>query len=483
MMNTSRSLLWGMSASAALLLGTAHAAPPAPNEVQAKYLDFVESAGGYDCKAKGKLGELQGEPYKCYLDLDECKASVDAVGGKLDPAFVTLFADLLVQEPGEKVAFKYSCPGRDGPKFLEGLGIQGLGYAKATDQLEKLLALGTPEKLKSFSGAAQRELLVNALVHMGAGQKDKTDPVLVNLVKAEAKTLSFKAVALQGLARHGNDGAADYCLEQLKGGESKDLHQACMLYLGERKVAAALPVLERAFEKNEEVAARAMGLLGDKGAVATLEKQVEERGSRLAQPAVVALINLGKEKEYLPKLLAMIEGKAPLTAKEEEKKKEELGKAKKPKDTERVKKKWDERESKVDQNIAQSAAMESTYVTNAAVEKKLADALKAATKSKEDKEWKVRVYATLALAQRGDKAAASEAAKLLSDNKEEVRLAVLNAAGGLYGSPGATFGSRGRGMIADASLVPALLTFIENEPKLPNRVKALHAIAAVKSAE
>ncbi len=470
--------LAGLGIGAPALAGT-----PQPNEIQGKYLEFVESAGSYDCKPKGKLESLLRDPYKCYLDLDECGASVDSVAGKIDPEFVTLFADLLVLAPGQKLEFAYGCPGRDGPKFLEGMAIQGLGYAKAANHLDKLLALSTPERLASFSGAANRELLVNALVNVGSGHKDKTVPALVNLVKAEAKTLTFKKVALQALARHGSDGAVDYCLGLLKSGESKDLNEACMLYLGERKATAALPLLERNFEKSEELTARAMGLLGEKSAAATLKAYVDDKGARIAPSAVVALINLGQEKEYLAQLLLMIEGKTPLTKKEADKKKEELAKAKKPKDVERVKKKWADRESKVDDSIAQRAAMEATYVINPAVEKSLTQALRAAAKSRDEKAWKTGVYATLALAQRGDKAAIAESAKLLAHNKEDVRTAALNAIGGLYDAPTATFATRGRGVVADASLVPALLGFIDNEQKKPLRAKAVHAIAAIQSFE
>lgn len=460
-----------------------YASAPKPNAIQAKYLTFENEAGGLACKPQGTLQSLLREPYKCYLDLDECGASLDAVSGKLDASYVDLFADLLVLVPGEKVEFAYACPGDDDPRFLEGMAITGLGYAKATQHLDKLLALATPEALKSFTGAANRGLLVKALVAMGPAYKEQTAPALVNLVKAEARTPGFKRVALQALGRFENDGAVDYCLSQLKGGTDKDTMLGCVRYLGEREAPGALDVLVRNFEGNKDEVARALGQLGDKGAIPTLEAWVNDQSPRMTIPGLVALINLGKQKEYMPALTSLVKGQIPLSKKDEEKKAAELAKAKDAKAKAKVTARYAERTSKVDASVAQSACMEATLVADPAAEAPLTAALKASAASKDTKEWKVRVYGLLALAQRGDKAAIAEVAKLLADPAEQVRTAALQGVGGLYSSPGATFSNRGRGVVSDASMVPALLKYIDNEPKKDLRASALHAVSSVRSFE
>src|SRR4051812_10365404 len=72
---------------------------PKQTPAQAKAFNWVNEAGGLFCQPKGKLAELVGDPYKCYIDLDECKASVDTLSGKIDPAMLELFADLATIDP------------------------------------------------------------------------------------------------------------------------------------------------------------------------------------------------------------------------------------------------------------------------------------------------------------------------------------------------------------------------------------------------
>ena len=97
---------------------------------------------------KGKLKELVGEPNKCYLNLDECKAGLTAVQGKADKDLVALFGDLVSHDDkGEKPAFTGHCPGKNGPQFLHLLGMKGVAYAKATQYLDTLIGLVKKERL------------------------------------------------------------------------------------------------------------------------------------------------------------------------------------------------------------------------------------------------------------------------------------------------------------------------------------------------
>ena len=60
---------------------------PKQTPAQAKHFTWVNEAGGLMCQPKGKLAQLVGDPYKCYINLDECGAAIDALKGKLDPGF------------------------------------------------------------------------------------------------------------------------------------------------------------------------------------------------------------------------------------------------------------------------------------------------------------------------------------------------------------------------------------------------------------
>jgi len=94
------------------------------------------------------------------------------------------------------------------------------------------------------------------------------------------------------------------------------------------------------------------------------------------------------------------------------------------------------------------------------------------------KMWKANVYATLALAARGDKAAIDKAAKLIGDPKKDIREAVVIAIQKGYDAPGNM--SPG---VAQSALLKPLLDFIDNEPNEGMLTRALHAAAAVRSFE
>jgi HEAT repeat protein len=164
-----------------------------------------------------------------------------------------------------------------------------------------------------------------------------------------------------------------------------------------------------------------------------------------------------------------------LSIKDRAKKAEELKAKKKGADD-----KWKKREEETQEETARLAAIEATYVTDAAAAKKIDDALKA-TAGKSD--WiKASATATSALAQRGDKAAIGALVKLLSSPKKEAREIALHSFGARYDLPEAFLDYVGRkGVVADASVPAALFSFVEGEPKEEIRTQALLAIGAVRS--
>jgi HEAT repeat protein len=336
-----------------------------------------------------------------------------------------------------------------------------------------LFALAAPDKLARM-GHIDRELIVESLINLGPAHKDQLIPTLTAVLEVEGSILAFKDLALMALARYGSDAGAPHCTKVLSAGVDKNLLDGCIRYLGQAKVASALPALTRILEQKRELVVRAMGQIGDPAAIPILEAHL---AGNYEPTAVVALINLGKE-EYLPKLELMIAGKRPLSAKDEARLKEELGKAK---DRGKVQARWDKDAERVYDELAQDAAMECTVLTSPAAQKRVHVALTAMAQVRDPKRWKMGRYATIALAQHGDAAAIAEVGKMLSDPDEHVRNAALAAMGGAYTSPTLSFELRGLGVIADPSLLPVLFAYVDAEPRKEKRTEAFHAIAAIRS--
>lgn len=461
------SLAAGLMAPGIVLAGTAFNAAPPPNMLQKKYYTYENQAGGLKCSPKGKLKELVGEPNRCYLDLDDCKAGRDAVGGTLDGSYEDLFADLVTLNPAkDKLDFQAACPGGDGPQFLEGLGIQGLGYMHSQKHAALLAELASETRIKQFSGASQRATLVTAL--WGAGDKASAVPALKRLVEADAKTKSFKALALMALQRWNSDAGVPFCTSALSSERDEHLLHACMDYLGRMKVKAAKPQLIRLMDKNAEEVSRALGLMGDGSAKATLTAWLEEKDTQnpmFKVAAWVALANLG-DKAAMKAITTILDGTRPMNKKEQAKAK----KSKKP-----VKAK------EADDKLMQATIMETLNLDDAAF-KAVSGRLQKLTKEGHAKKWKVALYANAALAQRGDQAAINKMVSELENPKDDIRKAALDVVGGLDAAPGSNFMNRGLGVVRSPMIADAALKFYDAESNKGLKLKALHAAFAARSA-
>lgn len=454
----------------------AHGGAPL-NEIQKKYLERE----GPMCKPTGALKELVAGKYKCYAPAgaEKCGATLDAAKGTLEPQFFTLFGDLLQQEKPGQFAYAANCQDLTAAEFAHFLAVGGASYAKSPALLDALLALAAPASLDKMGGQPRAEL-VAALGRYGEPSKAKIVPALKNALAAPGKMLDFKKNALKLLARFGSDDGIAYCMDVLQKDNDKDVGKVCGFYLAERKSAPAMSVFVKRYEEDKRVWGRAMGLLGGKDvkdAIALLKEDYEKNaGSVTAVTSTVALLNLGdKSYDYAGDLVAMLKGKRPLSLKDRAKKAEEL-KAKKKGAEDR----WKKREDETQEDIARLAAIESTFLADAAAAKKVDDALKA-TAGQSD--WvKASATASSALAQRGDKSAIATLVKLLSSPKKEARDIALLAFGARYDVPEAFLEYVGRkGVVADATVPPALFKFIEGEAKEETRTQALLAVGAVRS--
>lgn len=480
------SLVRTFLASAAVLLsfGAAQAnitfnAAPAQNDLQKKYFDWVNQAGGLRCEPKGTLKTLVSEPNKCYLDLDECPPALAGLQGKLDPAMKALFHDLVKSSPKGKAAnFTAACPGENGPQFTHLLGFKGVAYGDVKAALPDLQKLATPENVANL-GQNIRTGVTDALFLLG--KNAESEKALINLVKHDTKSFKHHHKALQALAAWGSDGAVEYCTDALTSKRNQQLVQSCMMYLGHRQAKGAYSKIVRVMEKNEDVAVRVLGDLGEKKAIKVLEEYLEQNDNNNGNRrigAIASLINLG-ELKHMKEFEGYLRGEKHLSKKQLEREAKKAAKAKKRKKKKKAKKK----EKNIDFKLVQQAAMASTRITHKKALPKVMKALQAAAKLKDPKgkKWEAEVYSTIALAQMGDAKATSKLVELLDSPKEKIRKTVINTIGGRFHVPHDRYMNRGTGVVADAALLPAVFAYYGNEPKEADKTKAIHAAAVIRA--
>jgi HEAT repeat protein len=480
------SLVRNLLASAAVLLsaGAAQAnitfnAAPAQNELQKKYFDWVNQAGGLRCEPKGALKKLVNEPNKCYLDLDECAPSIDGLQGKVDADIKALLHDLIKSAPKGKAAnFTAACPGENGPQFTHLLGFKGVAYTGNTAALPDLHKLATPENVANL-GQNVRTGVTYALSLLG--KNADSEKALINLIKHDTRSFKHHHRAIQTLDAWGSDGVVDYCTDALTSKKNQQLVQSCIMYLGHRKAKGAYSKIIRVMEKNQEVAIRALGDMGEKKAIKVLEEYLEQNDNNNGNRrigAVVSLVNLGAKK-HQKELMSYLKGEKHLSKKQLEREAKKAAKAKKRKKKKKAKKK----EKNIEFKLVRQALMESTRITNKAALKAVKKAMVAATKLKDPrgKIWEHQVYGAVALAQMGDKKAVKQLVEFLDSPKEKIRKAVIDTIGGRWHVPHSNYMNRGTGVVADASLLPAVYNYYNNEPKKADKTKAVQAAAVIKA--
>lgn len=446
-------------------------------ELTNKYFERSGS-GGMMCAPKGQLKELQQGKYTCrgFKGADECGASLDAVKGELDAAFFPLFLDLLQTIPGsgEKVAAAYKDGCADYEDIPHTLAFGGLAYAQKN--ADEVVAYGT-KALASLDGERRRDF-VNAVGRYGKADWAKVLPVYTTALATKGSLLEFKQNALRLLARQGSDEGVAYCTNVLKKGDDKSVTKVCTWYLAERGAKDAGDIMLRNLEGSDSTwFMHAAGLLGVKDAVDVLKPKFEKDND--AEPGMtttVTLLNLGdKSYDYAADMVAWIQGRRPLSIEDRAKKTAELKDKKKKNAAEN----WKKREEQENERAAKAACIEATYIVNKDAAKKIDDALRITAKRADWPEASTMAWG--ALAQRGDKAAVAELAKLLNSPKEAVRDRALDQVGGRYEESQSFPQYQGRvGVVTDASLVPALLKYIENEQSADKRTRALRAIGAIR---
>jgi len=463
----------------AMLIGLSTPAAADPADLVNKHFERSGS-GGMLCTPKGTLMELQQGKYTCrgHQGADVCAASFDAVQGKLAESFTPLFLDLLQTTPGDgdkvEAAYKDGCADYDDIPHTLAFGI--LSYAQK--HVDEVVAYGSkPNAFASLDGTRRRDF-INALGRYGKADWGKVAPLYRQALETKGNLLEFKQNALRLMARQGSDDGVAYCMNVLKKGDDKAVTRVCTWYLAERGAKDAGDTILRNIEGSDELwFQRAAGLLGVQAAVEVLKPKYEkDNDAEPIMPVTAALLNLGdKSHDYAADMVSWIKGRRPLSLSDREKKSADLEDKKKKGATES----WKKREEQENERAAKAACIEATYVVNKDAAKKIDEALRATAKRSDWPEASVMAWG--ALAQRGDKAAISELAKLLNSPKEDVRKLALDQVGARYEDSQSFPQYQGRfGIVVDASLLPALASFYENEQSADLRELALKAMGAIR---
>jgi|GEM_PF-2753011 len=464
----------------AMLLGLSTPAVADPGDLVNKHFE-LSGSGAMMCAPKDTLKELQQGKYQCggHAGADACEASFDAIQGKLDQSFMPLFLDLLQTSPGDgdrvKASYKDGCADYDDIPHTLAYGI--LAYAQKN--VDEVVAYGTTPNAFSTLDGTRRSDFINAVGRYGKADWAAVAPLYKQALETKGNLLEFKQNALRLMARQGSDDGVSYCMNVLTKGDDKAVTRVCTWYLAERGAKDAGDIILRNIEGSDKLwFRRAAGLLGVKGAVDAIKPDYEKNNSaEPVMPVTAALLNLGdKSFDYTGEMVSWILGRRPLSLKDQEKKAADL---KDPKKKQKAAESWKKREEQDNERAAKAACIEATYIVDKNAAKKIDDALRVTAKRTDWPEASAMAWG--ALAQRGDKAAVAELAKLLNSPKENVRKIALDQVGARYQDSQSFPQYQGRvGVVADASLLPALAKFYENEQKADVRELALSAMGAIR---
>ncbi|MEZ4469593.1 MAG: hypothetical protein R3F60_02090 [bacterium] len=414
--------MWAGVLTLVLHVGGAGAAPD---------LRGLFEIGPAGCVPQGALAALLAEEPSCALDFNACRAApAVAAGARLPADQVDALATLLTRAEGD---WAVRCPA-DGPRYLFQTALTGLAYAGAADRLDVLLALADPAVL-AVVGENVRRLLAEALVWLG---DPRAGPALAAMVALPTGNPDFKPIALFGLGRLRDAGAAGTCQTLLAEDADAAVAVACVHYLAAVKAEGALAALDKASGRHPEAVARALATLGGDEARPLLKRLAASGELRVRIAAQVSLLEVGDDT-FLGSLTAALQAPERLRRERLERYKKQAKRLKKRKARKgrRGRKKRPApvaptRPSKAlikemaALDLAARVAIECGRVTRPEVADRLDRALWQAARAEYELRWRAHTHALLALAQRGDGSAVARLAEVLAGATDPLR----GAAGG-----------------------------------------------------
>lgn len=428
------------------------------NDVTRKHCDFEVVSGNVRCVPKGVM-KVIADDLECGVadrgDLSLCKAGVLALKGELDPGARELFLDLVSMRPDAAEMdepalsdFKqyWMSFGNSTPKYIPNMGVSGLAFVGKPDDGAALAAMVATPKLQDRVGT-MKQGMVNTLYWMDARAHV---PTMNTLLASGVYTNDHQEIGLEYFYRWQVNAAVPWCIGALKGDEalspkySTGTQLACVKYLGRMKAMDAEGLIVRGAEQYGGWAVRSLAAMGS------------GKAKPLAQEQLAKVNKKDYYQQRIPQLGALVE----------------LG------DTGALKDLSDYVLGNA--NASPMAAMELTLVQNAKMDAGIAKTLKQAGKQK-GQDFRPWLYAQIALAQRGDPAAAKVLAGELNGPNQEIRDRVLDAIGGSL-NPANAFELRGLGVVASPELLPALSEYIGMESDTRRQQTAMIAWLSIREA-
>lgn len=366
----------------------------------------------------------------------------------------------------------------------------------------RLISLSTLAFLLVFSlssnmasaSAIERYKKVDKLFQ--GGDKSKASE-LAGMLKLSANINAFKGQALRYLSVWKSDAGVNYCMTGLKGKfDNRELRDACLIYLGNRKAKGAGKVIIKDLKKSPLAVGIALAQMSDSSTQKRIKKYLKRNKGLNAEgkmPYLIALANMGDatSKEQVKRLL---EGKKVLSEKDQKKLQKKLDRedktiarakkrtgpsaAKQIEAAEKRKASILEKADKQDKGIIRVAAMTFFLLTD---QELIAHGKKSFASIMENEKFEGKapqLHAAIALAQAGDKEAAGFLTTELEDGNHQGK--IVRATGNLGYSP-ESYMSSGSGIIKNSELINAVSAYAAEETNKNDREKAERAVANAKA--
>lgn len=397
------------------------------------------------CTPKAELADYYA---KCPDGVLRCNFTAEVALGKAPSGWEEMFERLLLQHDRDVVKSVIHLP--DFNQYWAGACLNKENY-RFMDAIEGLALLAGPEKAGALRGLLDtkerrdelgqdlRLRVARALWAMGA---KALTPEIMGLLELEHikryPGRDFREVLLMALAHWGSDAAESLCADNMAEISNDGDLGACLLYLAKRGRKDTVKTMIRQAERGREPALHALGLLGGPDALKYLGGLREKNGEGPAYIARdVALANAGDKKAW----------------------------------------------KSIEANLARSARPDRSALNAMGFLSGGAAKQGAGLLARFAKAWKKENEAMYALsvairAQLGDKAALKELPELLESPEADVREQVAKAIGGDFGNVWS--GMPGFGLVADASLLPALAEALKAESSKSARELLSQAIFAIR---
>lgn len=431
----------------AVLLAGSLQAHAQSNETTGRYYRWPDAAQPGSCEERDPLPQIRAiDAAFCGGDWANCRGDLAAKAfrNQLPPTWTQTFTDFVSLEPGQGWLVRPCVNAGSGVRLhLSGIGAMAL--MRRTEVLPLLDALAEHYADDNLEGngvnpGPLRTEVVRGLFWLNASDRAAT---VARLVADGAYTDAHRGVGLRALAMWNSDAAVSFCSSVFTSEGDNNVKVACGYYLGWLGNGAGEPFLIRNFDRYGDDAPRLLGLTPTPGARAELERRYAGLGDQAWQkaPYAAALMNHGSTQAWndLRRFLAPTG------------------------------------------DDLRTVIMETVNVRPTAPKSRELNAALRGLAESRTLDAQARLYAAIALAQRGDLSQVPAVIAALNGSESGLRENALEGIGGRFSE--LRFGTAwGRGVVADERLIEPLLQYHAMETDLNRRRQAIEAAATIRVA-